>query len=345
MTYAAFWSDVGQPCSHSLHGYTVLSLLLVSYLPNHSRVRSWLFNYHRERDGFQRPVTVRRFDQIFHTLALLYVYGGVTLVQTCREDLEPQPPPEDGATASSAASHALSTCAVTCPHLYRAVWVYVSVVELFTFSLILPLLFLPCIYLWFLRQATADAEALAMLQERIQEEDFLFRNGGVTADEVLDQLEPVKLVRVVTEDDGNSSRSNSNNDTVARLLVVPINSRDLSQAKDSGQTKSCCICMSDFDVQLVETTIEDLQMGNVSVADNTETFVEEAGGGPSLNDIQTIVRTRNCGHLFHRHCIGSWVGGRWQGTESGADESPPPRRRARRTTCPLCRSDLRSTTT
>jgi hypothetical protein len=217
------------------------------------------------------------------------------------------------------------------------VWVYVSVVELFTFSLILPLLFLPCIYLWFLRQATADADALAMLQERLQEEDFLFRNGGVTAEEVLAELEPVKLVRVVTEDDGNSSNSES----VARLLVVPLNSRDLSQAKDSGETKSCCICMSDFDVQVVEATAEDLRTGNVFI----ESFDEEAGGGANGNDVEAVVRTRNCGHLFHRHCIGSWVGGRWQGSESGGDEPPSPRRRARRTTCPLCRSDLRDAAT
>jgi hypothetical protein len=42
----------------------------------------------------------------------------------------------------------------------------VATLEMFTFALILPLLFLPCIYLWFLRRGTAEAEAFAQLQDR-----------------------------------------------------------------------------------------------------------------------------------------------------------------------------------
>ena len=56
----------------------------------------------------------------------------------------------------------LNSCAATCPNLYQALSVYVAMLEMFTFALILPLLFLPCIYLWFLRRATAEAEAFAL---------------------------------------------------------------------------------------------------------------------------------------------------------------------------------------
>lgn len=48
-----------------------------------------------------------------------------------------------------------------------------------------------------------------------------------------------------------------------------------------------------------------------------------------------IVQAHTCGHLFHDDCIAGWVGGQW--TEENTDSN----RRARRTTCPLCRADLR----
>jgi hypothetical protein len=350
MLYAAFWVELGQPCSHSLHGYAGVSLALILYIPNHAKVRSRLFDYRRERDGYQRPASVRRYDQCFHTLALLYVYGGVTLVQTCREDVgqDPHDGASAGANAASAAAAVISTCASSCPSTYRALWVYVSVVELFTFSLILPLLFLPCLYLWYLRQATADAEALAMLQERLQEEDFLFRNGGITADEVLGQLERVKFVGVAeTEDDGTGGSAAASAAAPSRTFVVPWSSRDLAQAKDASGTKSCCICMSDFDVQVVEASPEDVEAGQVHIPSPESGGDEEEGAvqwemDGADNDI--IVRTKSCGHLFHRHCIGSWVGGRWQSSDHENSESASPRRRARRTTCPLCRSDLRPST-
>lgn len=293
LVYAAFILDARKTCAHPLHWYVVISLLLIAYAPNHTRIRRHVFHYVRERDGPTRPPPVRRFDQFFHTLALLYVYGGITLVQTCREDMHKID--EDSM---------VNSCTATCPNLYPALSVYVATLELFTFSLILPLLFLPCIYLWFLRQATADAEALAVLQDRLREEEALFRNGGVTAEEILSHLEAVKLV---ADDDNN------------RVLIVPLQSDDpTSEAKDANGVKECCICMCDF-------VIADLETGDASSAEN--------------NQAEAIVRTQRCGHLFHKQCIASWVGGRWQNDE-GADGSP--RRRARRTTCPLCRQDLRT---
>ena len=47
--YAASSLDLHKSCSHPLHSYAVVSLVLVAYIPNHSYVRSHLFQYSRER--------------------------------------------------------------------------------------------------------------------------------------------------------------------------------------------------------------------------------------------------------------------------------------------------------
>ena len=53
--YAASSLDLRKSCSHPMHSYALISLILVSYIPNHSQVRSRLFHYSRERDGPIRP--------------------------------------------------------------------------------------------------------------------------------------------------------------------------------------------------------------------------------------------------------------------------------------------------
>ena len=53
--YAASSLDLRKSCSHPMHSYALISLILVSYIPNHSHVRSQLFHYLRERDGPIRP--------------------------------------------------------------------------------------------------------------------------------------------------------------------------------------------------------------------------------------------------------------------------------------------------
>jgi len=329
-TYAA-------PCSHPLHWYAFVSLALVLYAPYHTRIRTLLFRYVRERDGDTRPPSVRRYDQCFHTLALLYVYGGITLVQTCREDLHVVEQANDNEPEVT-----VNSCAATCPSLFKALSVYVATVELFTFSLILPLLFLPCIYLWFLRQATADAEALAALHERLQDEDFFRQNdgGAVSADEILQQLEDVKLVRV---DAGRQEiQRNGGEQPLQRVFVVPSDhdGADFSDAKDASDVKECCICMSEFQITVdPHRDADDIETGGsgaISAGD-----VNVGGENSDRDGNEAIVRTISCGHLFHKHCIASWVGGRWQRSNAVDESSPPPRRRARRTTCPLCRNDLR----
>jgi len=259
------------------------------------------------------------YDQFFHTVCLLYVYTGVTLIQTCREDI----------VGNEDTEIPLNTCAATCPNLYQALSVYVATLEMFTFALILPLLFLPCIYLWFLRRATAEAEAFAQLQDRLQEEEALLSNAGVTATEILDSLEKVKLV----------SRSQIDESGEHQVWLLPHSATDASIGMNSD-AKECCICMSDFPVQdeadLEDGLFEDKAEKSAKDPADESTRVEDRG----------IVRTR-CGHIFHKECLAGWIGGRWHINPSANHDDIGGqdwrRRRARQTCCPLCREDLRPT--
>jgi len=224
---------------------------------------------------------VRLYDQFFHTICILYVYGGVTLMQSCQQDNTPL----------VALHNATNVCDATCPHLYAALDVYVTMLELFTLSLILPLLFLPCIYLWILRRASTEGGNF--WQESLEESEDLFgQSPRISAAELMDSLERVKFIQ--------------RGDDVA----IQSGLGESSSSSSSNVVKDCCICMSDFLIQ----------------------SDEEA---PEEND--TIVRTK-CGHVFHTACLGSWVGGRWDPTDTAVG-----RRRARRTCCPLCREDLQPT--
>jgi hypothetical protein len=346
------------PCSHPLHAYGWASLFLASYVPYHHEYRT-IYSRGHQRDA-------RRFDQIFYTVALLYVYAGITLVETCREDIVRNSEERGGEGLDLSSTN---SCQATCPTLTDAMTVYVATLELFTLSLILPLLFLPCIYIWFLRQATQDQEAMALLQQQLREDsdtdDLLFgamtrrRNitnaegSQSTMEDILQNMESVKLV---AQDESQREKY---------LFVSAEDSR--SEAVKTG-SRECCICMTDFNVSENDAEIDmDLESGRPApIAEENE-----------------IVRTSVCGHIFHRHCIASWVGGRWErrrqtnthgpwSLRSGstsrryrdggsnnasangnahasnvvvadAGASLPNRDRQRhaiRTTCPLCRADL-----
>lgn len=380
--YAASSLDLRKSCSHPLHWYALTSLVLVAYIPNHATVRSHLFHYSRERDGPIRPARVRMYDQFFHTVCLLYVYTGVTLIQTCREDLvndadARQEMTENGNELAMPSDGPFNTCQVTCPNLYQALSVYVATLEMFTFALILPLLFLPCIYLWFLRRATAEAEAFAQLQDRLQEEEALLNNGGVTVGEILDGMETIKLVSRrnldnaaadgtietphlgETEEASNSVKS----ETEGEIWLLPYSETDISIGMRCN-VKECCICMVDFAVQN-ETDLEDGMFeseGNITTLDtlagNDREVSSDSGHGSVRSETSSvthivkesvIIRTK-CGHIFHQECLAGWIGGRWQLNPNAANNPNDDttqdrrRRRARQTCCPLCREDLRPET-
>ena len=89
--YAAFVTDLHRQCSAPLHGYAIVSLILFIYAPNHRAIKHHLFHYSRERDGPNRPRSVRVYDQAFQTTCILYVYFGMTLIQTTGGDVEEGP--------------------------------------------------------------------------------------------------------------------------------------------------------------------------------------------------------------------------------------------------------------
>jgi len=372
--YAAASLDLGKSCSHPLHSYALMSVLLVAYIPNHTQVRSHIFHYSRERDGPVRPTRVRMYDQFFHTVCLLYVYTGATLIETCRED--PFDPNNTGNAAfevyeEQLALHGdqINTCEASCPNLYQALSVYVATLELFTFALILPLLFLPCIYLWFLQRATAEADAFAQLQDRLQEEDALLSNGGVTTGEILNSLETVKLIsrQPKTLDDDTTQTLDEDDSEEEKLWILPCDADPNEYTCRPCDTKECCICMAEFDIHvlpgedLLSTSSSDIEKDGAGLdMEDTEYLLtndmeEENDDDDELSPStpkelsedspSTIVRTK-CGHLFHKECLKGWVGGMWSAnTNTGHfqinSQHDWRKRKARQIHCPLCREDLR----
>jgi RING-type zinc-finger len=282
VVYSAFVQDILASCSQPLHAYAFLSVCFLLYAPYHSQVRTFLFRYSRERDGPIRPTRVRLYDQLFHTLCILYVYGGVTLMQTCKQDIGNQ------IINSVSSQKSMNSCNLTCPHLSMALEFYVIMLEIFTLSLVLPLLFLPCVYLWILRRAST--EGVPFWQDDDSDENHN-EQSPITPQELINSLEPVKFVKRGDQ-------------------VKLLNSSNLILLESSQFVKECCICMCEF-------KLEDDELVSI----------------PQILDPDAIIRTK-CGHIFHAKCLGGWIGGRW-------DQRDAPRRRTRRTCCPLCREDLK----
>ena len=313
LLYASFVLDIKKSCSHPLHWYSIASLIFLVYMPFHTSIRSFLFHYDRDRDGPNRPASVRRYDQCFNTIALLYVYAGITFVQACRDDLVLPDGTNPADTPSLDMSTLKNSCAATCPSTFESLRVYVTCLELFVLSLIVPLLFLPCLYLYFVRRTMQDGEALAILQDRLREEEALRRNGGITAEEILGFFEIVQLMvdpRTIDRKIIVVPRPQVDKDTTETKTPV-----DFSQAKECDM-KECCICMKNFHV---------LEVNDIETGEADE----------DSSDDRVVRTSQTCGHLFHERCIASWVGGRWE-ANSNAECRP-----ARHTTCPLCRRDFR----
>lgn len=128
--YSALMLDWGKPCDQPLRTYALLSACMFAYTPHHRAAKRILFGYWRERDGPVRPRNVRMYDQFYHALCLLWMYAGITWTSNCK------------------------TCMDTSPHLYSSIRVFVLVQTVFMTILVIPLLCLPCIYLWLVRQAS-----------------------------------------------------------------------------------------------------------------------------------------------------------------------------------------------
>lgn len=335
MLMIGFTMDIDKTCSRSMGAYFITSCCLFVYAPTHPYARR-LF-----------PGSLaRRYDQIVQSVVILYVYAGISLVQTCREDdqhawklqetaeakedVNPPNATENANPTNPTDDNDARTCSTTCPNLYPALVMYVTTLEIFMLSLLIPLLFLPCVYVWFMRQATSNQETMALLRERLREEEESFLSAGtrlasVTTDEILQQLEGVLLVRKGEEDED-----------ADQVVVVTSDATSAANGKKVNGALDCCICMNEFDVVLEKDF-------------GQQRDVEGELRDDGLGSENAIVRTRPCGHLFHRQCIASWIGGRWQprtnSSRSREEEeqrlSAWRQRRAKRSSCPLCRRDLR----
>eukprot|EP00814_Leptocylindrus_danicus_P013912 CAMPEP_0116043342 /NCGR_PEP_ID=MMETSP0321-20121206/26299_1 /TAXON_ID=163516 /ORGANISM="Leptocylindrus danicus var. danicus, Strain B650" /LENGTH=404 /DNA_ID=CAMNT_0003524133 /DNA_START=230 /DNA_END=1444 /DNA_ORIENTATION=- len=137
LVVAALFIDEDKPCDQPLKVYAVMSSCIASYMPFHKAMKRWLFGYSRERDGAARPLPVRMYDELFHACCLTWVWLGVAWISDCE------------------------TCQETAPHLYGAARSFVIVLVICLMLLILPLVFLPCIYLWLVRTGTFSPSAMS----------------------------------------------------------------------------------------------------------------------------------------------------------------------------------------
>jgi len=307
LLYSAFVKDVSHTCSHPLKLYALLSFSLFFYFSQHKRIKMFLFGYQRDRDGPVRPRGVRIYDQLFHLLVLNYVYFGMLLVQSCKDDT----PTGDGGVGGED-EVLISTCEATCPILYDATRAYVLILQVLVIVFLLPLVCLPFIYLWIVRRVTTE-EAWARFGRVAAGEDAEEEGRSVTAKEILEKMNEVYLVKgvdglvnVVRQGPGHGTDVEEGG-TVSNVT---------NQSLEWQSVKDCCICLKEFDV-----------------CDDATDLAETPRTAP---DKDIIVQTK-CSHIFHKACIGGWIHGQWGEEEiSGRSLNV----RAARRGCPLCRGDL-----
>ena len=156
---------------HPLKLYTILTILMAIYAPNHKSIRSHLFNYDPRSNNnttmIRRPRMIRFYDQLFHFICILYVYYGMVLVQSCKEDTTTTigttmvvPDYNNSNTNVNNINNnnmmIESICTISCPVLFDSMQRFVFILQIFAVVLLLPLICLPFIYLWILRRLNTD---------------------------------------------------------------------------------------------------------------------------------------------------------------------------------------------
>ena len=260
--YSALLLDWGKPCDQPLRAYALLSAAMFAYTPHHRTAKRILFGYLRERDGPTRPWGVRVYDQMYHATCLLWMFAGISW------------------TSRS------TTCAQTCPHLFRSTKVFVLVQTTFMSMLVIPLLCLPCIYLWLVRQAAVISANRRLLRRR-------------------KRVPPEKVI--------------------ASFITIDLSNESIRQFL---QGKECCICMSDFMEEIHHSTSTSSMVPVEGTGSSPNVRNDSTRGNirqdTSNNNIVVGVIQTQCGHLFHRACIATWLKTPYSGSYK----------------CPLCREDL-----
>jgi hypothetical protein len=243
-------------CAHPLYPYSAATVVAFAYAMRHDAVRTRFFTNDRAR---------RLYDKCVQGMALFYVYMGILLKQTCTDDVPP------GQTVDS--------CVATCPHVTAAFSLYVLALECFSVAIFVPLLLLPCVYVWFVRRGTHRqlTTARSSPPRGASTGTISAATTTITSRRMQRVLDGLAAIQVVANADSTASPLTA--------ILTGSNGNDDDGERIPLQNKECCICMAD------------------------------------LTDAN-VVRIKNCGHVFHKECLSHWV-------------------RRRRTTCPLCRADIR----
>lgn len=206
-------------CSHSLREFTFVSIIILAYGPYHKRVKRYLFDYDRLRDGNQRPRSVRLYDQVFYWCWIMYLYYDMTLAQLCQDD------------TSLIDNQAISTCETTCGELYTWFQRFDFVLRIFIINMVLPLVTIPFVYCWILRRVGSIGPRPG--------NDFLA--GDTLVKDVMDGLHEVKLFFVNDETTGVGKvrvRGKNNTQTWSGTKLF-----------DKEALRECCICMTEFQIE------------------------------------------------------------------------------------------------
>jgi len=126
--------DRDKECDSPLLAYAYLSLGVFLYSPHHKSAKKLIFGYDRLRDGPRRPRAVVIFDRTYQLFFIIYVFLGVHWTTSCK------------------------TCQETAPSIYLSALVFSIVLVTLLFLLLLPLLCVPCIFVWLMRQGFLFAE-------------------------------------------------------------------------------------------------------------------------------------------------------------------------------------------
>jgi hypothetical protein len=271
--------------------YAWTSQAMILYIPWHYPVRQRIAAcFGGTSASMTMTRTIQCFDRIAHTLAMVYVTVGLSIWHACRMQNDS------------------TSCRASCPAVTRAFDTYLPLLGLFTVAALLPLMCLPCIYLWLVRQATSivpDAETLAVLRQRWdptwQPDDISGEGNNLlsrpSSHQVLQHLREVRIQRRPAD---------------RTLLVTAVDVEDgsalpkiLAHPHGLAADLECCICMSPFEV------VDGFDCPSRSSSDRTALSNDELPcSTPSKDpDRESIVQTIACGHLFHKRCLTNWIVG------------------------------------
>jgi len=296
-------SLITSQCAHPLRLYALVSLVLFAYTPQHRSVKLRLFNYSRARDGPVRPNSVRLYDQLFHLVCLLYLYSGMMVVKACDRD-------------RAVTEDHLSTCTLTCPHLYKTTQIFVLSLQLFTVVLVLPLLCLPCVYAYILR-SSSSALHLARLRSasnNIASDDDSAHTDSLTTQMVLDHMDQIKIFK------SNNAPHSHEGECCICMVDFHYSPHPPPSSSSSPQTPTSS---SNDDGTSSHSSEDRHSQCHVSISsdDDLDQIIKDAMAQQRKVDDTAFVlgvQTKCCKHVFHRNCLGTWIaGGRWSSADDG----------------------------